>query len=164
MSRRNVNRKTHQVLNVSWYSGPFRDLFEDSSWNSESFFLSCLKEERGDHEMNPLEDAIITRMYMVEYKTPQEMSVYLNRPERAINLRLRMIFDVLPTPDVISAHDKIEIAKFFRKRAEKFMNYCKKLILTVNPEHEVALLDDDEELLREALDIFLDVPEENHFL
>ena len=164
MFGRNVNRKTDQVLNVSWDSGPFRDLFEDSSWNSESFFLSCLKEDRGDHEMNPLEDAIMTRMYFIEYKTGKEISDYLNRSERAINLRLRIIFDVLPAPQAISRAAKYEICKFFRNRCEEFLDFCRRWIIQCNPEHDFASMDEGDEILREALELFLDLPEENCFL
>lgn len=151
-------------IDVSWDSGSFLDLFGDHSWNSSEFFLSCLKENRTDDEINPLEDAIISRMYLIEYKTSREMSEYLNRSERAINLRLRMLYDVLPIRKKINTHDKYQVVKFFRKRCEKYLDFCRRWIIACNPEHEIALLDDGDDLLREALEVFLDVPEENCFL
>jgi hypothetical protein len=165
-SRQRINSSTSATrLNVSWDGGPFRDLFDDYGWNSETFFLECLNENRTDDEINPLEDAIITHMYMVQGQTLQEMSTYLNRSERAINLRIRILFDLLGSdPSIYSISDKIEIAKFFRKRAEKYLDFCRRVIIASNPEHEVALLDDGEYLLREALNVFLDVPEHNHSL
>lgn len=133
-------------------------VFASPGWNSDAFFYSCLKNDRDDHEINPLEDAIISRMYLVEYKTSQEIADYLDRSVRAINLRLRMMFDLLPEPVCLSISDKLAIAKFFRKRSEKYLDFCRKVIIAANPEHEVALLEDGEELLREALEIFLDHP------
>ncbi len=144
-------------------NGTLCSLFQADCWNSDDFYLSCLKSERKDDEMNPLEDAIIARMYIFECKTLQEISSYLNRRERAINLRLRLFFDSLACPNVLTHEDKKEICEFFFQRAKKFLSFCSEVILAVNPEHELSLLDPYDDLLNEALSLFLDFPEENHY-
>jgi hypothetical protein len=161
MSQRTTNRATREISDFSCDNGELFSFFQDPCWNSDDFFLSCLKEVRQDHEIHPLEDAMIARMYLLQFKTLQQIADYLKRSDRAIHLRLRLFFDHLPHPIALKTKDKEEVCEFFYQRAMKFMSFCRRVIRVANPEHQMALIDPDDDLLHEALRIFLDVPENN---
>ena len=65
------------------------ELIRSPAFNSEEAFNIYLQGRKTDYDMNPIEDFIIMGMYL-NYYSVVEISKVVKRPERAINLRLRM--------------------------------------------------------------------------
>lgn len=128
------------------------ETINSAAFLSHDFFHSCIKAERDDSDMNPLEDYVIVVHYF--NGTPvKEISQYIDRSERAVSLRLRLLFDIRnclffnPVGKNDWAIDMI--IEGFRTRMMFFRDYCEDLVVI----NEITSTFDEEDICQEKADV-----------
>lgn len=128
------------------------ETISSAAFLSHDFFHSCIKTERDDSDMNPLEDYAIVVHYL-NGTLVQEISKHIGRSERAVSLRLRLLFDIRNCLffNPIGKNEKaIEmIIEGFRKRMMFFREYCEELVII----NEIATTFNEVDIYQHKVDV-----------